>query len=258
MLEKIVESCQFLLNNYPGAQASKAYLDSRLDKKSQETFQFGYFPGIQNMSVLSDLVGEDILRKEKLIFTRDIEDSLFPRKVKTCYFEEYPLVMPFRNSYGQVAGLVGRVLLDEEERKKRDISKYKNTQESSLFKKSNLLFGLHENKQAILDLGCVFIVEGQFDVIKAVEKGLKNVVAVGTSTMSLYQFSVISRYTNNIKLLLDNDKSGHEGRERIIRKFGKLANITNFYLPEEYKDIDEYFTKTNVSDYTEIPFTVKC
>lgn len=258
MLEKIVESCHFLLKNYPGARSSKEYLDSRLNEKSQDLFQFGYFPGIQNMSLLSDLVGEESLRKEKLFFTREIEDSLFPRKVKTSYFEEYPLVMPFRDTYGQVVGLVGRTLISEEERKKTNISKYKNTQESSIFKKSNLLFGLYENKQSIIDLGCVFIVEGQFDVIKAVEKGLKNIVALGTSSMSLYQFSVISRYTNNIKLLLDNDKSGHEGRQRIIRKFGKLANITNFYLPEEYKDIDEYFTKTGVSDYTEIPFTVKC
>ena len=78
MLKKIVEPCRFLLNNYPEAQASKSYLDSRLSQESQETFQFGYFPGVENINVLTDLVGEDLLRKEKLLFTRDIEDSLFP------------------------------------------------------------------------------------------------------------------------------------------------------------------------------------
>jgi DNA primase len=257
MLEKIVESCRFLLNNYPDAQESKSYLDSRLTQESQDNFHFGYFPNTQNMSALTDLVGERLLTEERLLYTRDIEDSLFPRKVKSCYFEEYPLVMPFRDVYGRVAGLVGRTLLGEEERKAKKLSKYKNTLESPIFKKGNLLFGLFENKQAILDLGCVYVVEGQFDVIKASEIGLKNIVALGNCSMTSYQFSVISRYANNIMLLLDNDEPGEKGRKRIIDKFGRLANIQNFYLPDEYKDIDEYITKGRLSNYTEMSFVVK-
>jgi len=124
------------------------------------------------------------------------------------------------------------------------IPKYKNTSETNAFKKGNLLFGLYENKQSIIEKDCVYIVEGQFDVIKAVEKGFTNIVALGNSHMTSYQFSVISRYTDNIFLLLDNDEAGEKGRKRIVEKFGKLANIQNFYLPESYKDIDEYFTKT--------------
>ena len=256
-LDKIVESCRYLLNNYPGARDSKAYLDSRLSEESQEIFSFGYFPGIQDIPVLTDLVGEEELRKDKLLFTREIEDSLFPRRLKTSYFEGYPLVMPYRNAYGQAVGLVGRTILSEEERTKLEIAKYKNTQESPTFKKGNMLFGLYENKQHILDRGCVYIVEGQFDVIKASEIGFRNIVALGTSSMSSYQFSVISRYSNNIFLLLDNDESGIKGRKRIIQKFGRYANIRNFYLPDDYKDIDECITKGRVSSYTEVPFVVK-
>lgn len=244
------------MNNYPEAQASKSYLDSRLKEDSQEAFRFGYFPGVQNISVLTDLVGEDLLRKERLLFIRDIEDSLFPRKVLSSYFEEYPLIMPFRNTYGQAVGLVGRTLLNDDERKARKISKYKNTLESSVFKKGNLLFGLFENKQQILEKGFVYIVEGQFDVIKAAEIGLRNIVALGNSNMTSYQFSVISRYSNDIRLLLDNDEAGQKGRKRIINKFGQFANIHNFYLPDEYKDIDECITRGQFSDYTEIPFLV--
>jgi DNA primase len=255
--DKIVESCRFLLNNYPGAQDSKSYLDSRLGEESQEIFGFGYFPGVMNISLLTDLVGEESLRKERLLFTREIEDSLFPRKLTTSYFEDYPLVMPYRNPYGATVGLVGRTILTEEERTERNISKYKNTQESPVFKKSNLLFGLYENKQYILDRQCVYIVEGQFDVIKASEVGFRNIVALGTSSMSSYQFSVISRYSNNIFLLLDNDESGIKGRKRIIQKFGRFANIRNFYLPDDYKDIDECITKGRISRYAEVPFVVK-
>ena len=240
MLDKIVESCTFLINNYPEAQNVKEYLDSRLSLDSQDTFQFGYFPNIKNLHSLTDLVGEDLLRNNKLLFSSEIEDSLCHRIINFCYFEDYPLIMPFKDSYGKIVALVGRSLLSDNERKEKSISKYKNTK----FSKGNYVFGLYENKKEIIDQNCVYIVEGQFDVIKAAEKGFKNIVALGNFTMTSYQFSVISRYTNNIFLLLDNDEAGEKGRKKIIEKFGKYANIQNFYIPENYKDIDEYFTKS--------------
>ncbi len=254
MLEKIVESCRFLLNNYPEAQASKSYLDSRLNKSSQEMFRFGYFPGVQDLSALTDLVGEEALRKAGLFYTRPIEDSLFPRQVPTCYFENHPLILPFRDSYGKTVGLIGRTFLSEEDWKSQGVkSKYKNTE----FRKGDFVFGLYENKQHILDRSCVYVVEGQFDVIKAVEIGFRNIVALGTSSMTAYQFSVISRYSNNIFLLLDNDGPGQKGRERIISKYGHMANIRNFYLPDDFKDIDEYITKEKISDYADLSLDVK-
>jgi DNA primase len=79
--------------------------------------------------------------------------------------------------------------------------------------------------------------------MKAMEKGIKNIVAIGNNTMTSYQFSVISRYASNIIMLLDNDAAGVNGRKTTIAKFGQFANIQNFYIPESYKDIDEYLTK---------------
>lgn len=244
MLDKIVESCRYLLENYPDAQDAKEYLNSRLNKKSQELFGFGYFPSGPNLSILIDMVGEDVLLKDELLYYKTIEDSMGPRRYTACYFENHPLILPFRNAYGEVVGLVGRSLLNDNERSINKIIKYKNTKESVSFKKGNLCFGLYENKQNIIDQNCVYVVEGQFDVIKAVEMGFNNIIGLGTNSMSAYQFSVINRYTDNIFLLLDNDEGGDKGRKRIIDKFGKFANIQNFYLPDNYKDIDEYFNKT--------------
>lgn len=251
--EKVVESCRFLLENYPEAQASKSYLDSRLSKEAQEKWQFGYFPDTRNLSALLDLVGEDALIQNGLLSSGRIEDSLSPRRVLRNFFEDHPLIMPYRDQYGKVVSIVGRTILSEKERADKGLIKYKNTSE---FKKANYLFGLYENKQNILDQGFAFIVEGQFDVIKAWEIGLRNVVALGNCFMTPYQFSVISRYSNNLRLLLDNDISGQKGRKRSISKYGKLANIHNFYLPDDYKDIDEYITKGRISNYTDLSFKV--
>lgn len=253
MLDKIMESCRFLLKNYPEAQDIRSYLDDRLKPESQELFQFGYFPNTSNIQVLSDLVGEEILLNEELLYYRHVEDSLFPRHFKICYFEDHPLAMPYRDPYGTIVGLVCRTLLSEDERKNKKIVKYKNTK----FEKGSCVFGLYENKQYIIDQNCVYIVEGQFDCIKAMEIGFRNIVAIGNNNMSSYQFSVISRYTNNIFMLLDNDEAGEKGRENAQDKFGHLSNIRNFYIPESFKDIDEYITKDQIGDYADLSFVVK-
>jgi len=236
MLEEIIDACHYLLNNYSAAEKIKDYIDNRLTKESQEKFQVGYFPNTENIQALISLVGEDILIKNNLLIKREIEDSLYPRKVNLLTFEEHPLIMPYKDAYGKTIAIVGRSILSESERK---VSKYKNT----AFEKSKHLFGLYENKKNILNKGGVFIVEGQIDTIKALEYGLDNVVSIGSSSLSDNQFSLITRYTNNIYLLLDNDEAGEKGRKRITDRFSKYANIYNFYIPEEYKDIDEYLTK---------------
>lgn len=235
-LEKIVDACRYLLKQYPEAAACQEYLNSRIDSKTQEEFQFGYFPPITNIDALTAIVGEDVLKEEGLLFSKEIEDSLYPRTLHFCYFENYSAIIPFRDCYGNVAGLVGRTLLSEDERKEKDISKYKN----SYFSKTHHIFGLYENKKAILEKDCVFLVEGQFDVIKAHEQGFDNILGIGSASLSVHQFSLVTRYTTNIFLLLDGDDAGKKGRKRILDKFGKYANIQNFYLPDGYKDIDEY------------------
>jgi len=239
MLDQIVDSCNYLLHHFPDAEPCRDYLNSRVNQESQERFGFGYFPSVNNLQVLTDLVGEHYLQNNHLIYSKMIEDSLGPRSVNFCYFEDYPLIIPFRDTYGRVAGLIGRTLLNESERSAKGISKYKYTKD---FKKNQFLFGLYENKKDIIEQNCVYIVEGQFDVIKAVEKGFKNIVGLGTSSMSSYQFAILSRYTNNFFLLLDNDSAGEKGRKMITNKFGEFANIQNFYLPDPYKDIDDYFS----------------
>lgn len=252
MYDKIMESCRFLLSNFPESTEVKSYLDSRLGDIAQDKFQFGYFPNIFNLKAITDLVAEQDLRDAKLLFTKSIEDSLYPRIINELYFEHHPLIFPFRDAYGDIVGLVARSLLPEEELKKLHLGKYKNTK----FKKGNFLFGLYESKQAILDTDLVYVVEGQFDAIKAWERGIKNVVALGTSNMTAYQFSVINRYTNNIILLLDNDEAGQKGRSLISKKFGNLANIQNWYIPKNYNDIDEYLTKENITRYEDMSFIV--
>jgi DNA primase len=243
MLSKISESLNYLLNNYLAAESCRNYIDSRISKDSQNIFQYGYFPGVDNINVLTDLIDYQDLLKSNLIYIKNIEDSIFPRKINISSFENHPLILPFKDPYGKITAFVGRSLLSDKERGKIDKYRY-----SKDFKKSHHLFGIFENKRHILEQDCAYIVEGQLDVIKAYEKGFRNVVAIGSASMSIHQFSLITRYTNNIFLLLDNDQAGEKGRYSIIKNFGGYANIHNFYIPEPYKDIDEFLSENSYED----------
>lgn len=234
-LEQIIKQCRVLLN-HPNAEYHRNYLDNRISHVMQERFIFGYFPGSKDIHLLSDVIGMDALKELGLIYNWDFEDSLGPRTMYVNYFEEQSLVMSYKDVYGRVVALVGRSLLSDKEREDKGIEKYKNTK----FTKGNHLFGLNDARQHIIRNNCVYIVEGQFDVIKAFEKGLMNIVGIGSANMSDYQFTLLCRFTNNIKLLLDNDVAGEKGRRAIKEKYGSFANIQDVHLPSPYKDIDEY------------------
>lgn len=251
-LDKITEACRFLLNNSPEAQSYLDYINGRLSPKMQEEFSFGYFPGAQNLSLLTSFVSEEELKGENLLTEYTMRDSVSARIIYHCFFEDHPLVLPYRDVYGNILALVGRTLLDDATRSNlpEPISKYKNTK----FPKGNHVFGLYEAKTSILEKDCVYVVEGQFDVIKAREKGIHNIVALGNSNMTAYQLSLTCRYTKNIFLLLDSDAAGEKGREMAIKKYSQVCNLSSIYLPFGYKDIDEYLKN---HDGDSLTFVVK-
>ncbi len=116
--------------------------------------------------------------------------------------------------------------------------KYLNTS----FSKGKIVFGLDIAKSHILSKGFVIVVEGQIDCIRLKESNIHNVVATGTSALSYYQLGLLSRYTDNIIILFDNDMAGDKGYEQVLKKFDKLSKFSRLQLPFGYKDVDEYLT----------------
>ncbi len=246
VFRNIINVSRGLLQNYPEAVECQEYLDGRINRETQEKFEIGYFPNMKNITILTSLINEKDLIENYILFMKEIEDSLYPRRFLSSYFEHHPVIMPFKNVYGEVAGLLGRSLFNDQKLEELSIKKYKYNLN---FGKTNHLFGLFENQNDILKKDCVYVVEGQFDVIKAWENGLTNVVAVGSCYMSVNQFALLCRFTDNIIVLFDNDEAGERGRIKLKEKYGNWANIDcKWYLPLGVKDLDEYFKKNPNDD----------
>ena len=233
----LIKTCSYLLHSSPQAEECRSYLNDRLSSEMQQEFGFGFF----QLNLLKNFINEAELKTMGLLYSKEIADANYAQSVSFSYFDQHPLILPYRNVYGEVAAIVGRSLLSDTERTEQRVPKYKNTK----FVKGNHLFGLFENKNAIRQANFVYVVEGQFDMIKAREKGLNNVIALGSADMTAWQLSLICRFTNNLLLLLDNDEAGMKGRKRIKEKYGKLANISNVFLPAGYKDLDSYLLEND-------------
>ena len=152
--------------------------------------------------------------------------------------------MPYRDLYGRVVAIVGRSLLNDKEREAIGVPKYKNT----VFTKGSHLFGLNDARNSIIKEDKAYVVEGQFDMIKAFEKGITNVVAVGNSNITGYQLGLLRRYTNNIVLLFDTDEAGRMGADKAMGKFKQYANLRDVCLPAGYKDFDEFLGENGIEE----------
>ncbi len=236
LFQYVVDACKNLLNEFPQASQHREYLNSRINKQFQDKFEFGYFPDFHNIDVLKSVIDEKILLDLHLVYDKTIYEDLQPRIVRHGALEHQNLIMPYRDVYGDIVALVGRTIMSNDDLALTKIDKYKNTS----FSKSHHLFGLNFAKDSILKRNRVYVVEGQFDCIRAHQFGLTNTVCVGSSSLSLFQLGLLKRYTTNICLLFDNDEGGESGRAKAIKKMGEWVDFKNIYLPKEYNDLYDY------------------
>ena len=124
------------------------------------------------------------------------------------------IIFPLRTESGKIAGFSGRIMGGNAGK----IPKYLNSPENEVFKKSQLLFGLYENKAAIKASKEVIIVEGYTDVLRLWESEITNVVAICGTAMTAFHASILKKYADKVTLLFDGDEAG-------VRATGKAVNI---------------------------------
>lgn len=111
------------------------------------------------------------------------------------------LLFPIRTREGRTVGFGGRALGDA-------VPKYLNSQQSVIFDKSALLYGLDLAEEAIKKSDQVVVVEGYMDAIAAHQFGYPNVVAAMGTAVTEQQIGLVKRLSRNIVLALDADSAG--------------------------------------------------
>ncbi len=174
------------------------YLKSRgLDDQTIQDFGLGWAP--VDRRVLKKAALDHGIAEETLL-----DVGLLSRSQKTtesfdCFRGR--IMIPILNPAGRTIAFGGRLLAEGE-------PKYLNTQETVLFHKGEVLFGLDKSRGAIRRDSRAVVVEGYMDLISLYRNGVRPVVAPMGTALTPEQARLLGRYAKEVFLLYDADKAG--------------------------------------------------
>jgi len=151
------------------------------------------------------------------------------------------IIFPICNENGEVYGFQTRTTHDNYEGGK----KYVNSPNTEFYNKSNFLFGLDVARGYIPSRGhTLYIVEGNFDVMRMHQVGMQNTVGVMGSLISEQQAIEIRKHATNVILAFDGDDAGEDGicrsYENLIKQ--KFNSVTCIRVDD---DPDTFFSCAN-------------
>ncbi len=229
----------------PTASHARELLIKRgFDKTASQSFEIGYAPD-QLVALSKFLLGKGFSAEELLLagLTKEGTKGAIDR------FRNR-LIWPIRDISGDLVGFGARKLASDEE----DTGpKYLNTPETSIYKKSQVLYGLDKAKKEIAKKRQVVIVEGYTDVMAAHLAGIPTAVATCGTAFGDEHIRILRR------LLMDDDAFRGEviftfdgdaaGQKAALRAFGDDQKfVTQTFVAVEPSGLDPSDLRQEMGD----------
>lgn len=157
-------------------------------------------------------------------------------------------IIPILNHTGECVALGGRIIDSSHK-----APKYINSAESVLFSKSKILFNYHRATNAIVENGYAIIVEGFMDCMTLVKHGLRNVVAVMGTALTVEHLFSLAQITQRVILCFDSDSAGKQAVRKSFLSNLKFPDLILevIELPSE-KDPDEFVKMHGLGSFLNI------
>jgi DNA primase len=209
---KAVEWYHARLLESPDAAAARGYLRSRgYDGEIVRTFKLGWAPDDFDALSRSLRLSDDILRDAGLGFVnrRNRQQDAFRGRV----------MFPIFDAAGKPVAFGGRILPGGEG------PKYKNSQETPIYSKRKVLYGLNWAKTGVVEAGEAVVCEGYTDVIAFFTAGVPRAVATCGTALADEHVRLLKGFAPRVVLAYDADNTGQSAAER-------------FYAWEQKEQID--------------------
>ena len=196
---------QLMRSKAPMAQAAREYLAGRgLNKEVPNKWNLGFAPGRGELSRhLSARGFKPDEMVEANVCIRNAQGRLHDR-----FYDR--IMFPINDVSGDCIAFGGRVIGAGE-------PKYLNTQETPLFHKSQVLYGLDQAKVAMASSGVAIVCEGYTDVIALHEGGVRNAVATLGTALTMRHIRILARHAQKkIVYLFDGDAAGQKAADRAL------------------------------------------
>jgi DNA primase len=157
------------------------------------------------------------------------------------------VMFPIHNLTGKVIAFGGRIMTND-----KKMAKYLNSPESEIYHKSNVLYGIYQAKQAIIQQNKCILVEGYTDVISMHQAGIENVVASSGTSLTVEQIRLIKRFTSNVTILYDGDPAGIKASIRgidLILEEGLNVRVILLPQPEDPDSFARNHSITELNEY---------
>jgi DNA primase len=244
----VADFYNYILLKHPAGKKALEYLiDKRkLNVGAIERFKLGYCPDVA-LALKNYVIGR------KKVTLKELTDVGVIYSSGGRSFDRFRgrLVFPLFDHRGNIAGFAGRIMPDNTN---KELAKYINTPETLIYKKSQILYGLNENRSEIKKQSLAVIVEGEIDLISSYLAGIRNMVAIKGSALSEEQAKLISRYAKTIVLALDADFAGNEAAKRgifIAEREGlqvKVAELKGYKDPDDAAKADPEKLKSFIAN----------
>lgn len=220
------------INTKQGITAKEYLKNRKIDEEIIKEFNIGL--SLKNRTLLTDLL------VKKNYSYNDMYDSGLVVKNDFGYSDIYfdRIMFPLYDISGRVVGYSGRIY-----DKEKSTSKYINTKETKIFKKGELLYNYHRAKDYARTKDEIIVVEGFLDVIRLYTIGIKNVIAMMGTAVTVKQANLIKRLSKNVILMFDGDSAGEKATESASKELLNIGVTPKIVRLEENLDPDEYILK---------------
>ncbi|MEO0069496.1 MAG: DNA primase, partial [candidate division WOR-3 bacterium] len=227
---------RFFEENLTKSIEAQSYLKKRgLSRATIKRFRLGFAPAGNLLRGAGKKLGvsEEHLLRAGLLFKK--ENGLID------YFRER-IVFPIFSPSGKIIGFSGRVLDDSE-------PKYLNSPDSPVFHKGEILYGFFQAKGYIRE-EVPILVEGNFDLLSLVERGINNVVAPLGTALTVNQALLLRRYNRQVFLCFDGDEAGEKACRRTIEVFLRAGVEPQIMKLPEGRDPDSYIREAGIEGFS--------
>lgn len=183
-----------------------SYLRSRgFSEEMIKDVGFGYAPD-RRQGLVNYLLQKGVSLKDAI--TASVATT--SKKDKQTYdFFRHRLMIPIRDQHGRLVAFGGRAMGD-------DLAKYKNSRETPLFNKSDILFGLDKARDSIRKKKRAIVVEGYMDALQLWNHGFDEAVACLGTALTAGHMQRLGQMTEKVILFFDGDKAGERASLKAV------------------------------------------
>lgn len=230
-----------LLKN-PESEQAKYLKNRQINSEMIEKFQIGISLNYDDLPLHLSKLG---FKPKEMIDAGVARESEYGRLYD---FYAKRVIFPIFNGFGDVVAYSGRSV-----EQTPDHTKYKNTPQTLVFNKSEILFGYNFvrelKKEHMLDT--IVIVEGHIDVISCHQEGITNTIGCMGTALTTYHAKKIKQLVDNVILCLDGDNAGNNATYKAIDVLKASGLNVRVVRLQHAKDPDEFLKKYGKNNFLE-------